>query len=544
MSVIDVAPQLQQKSLSTYGVVTVDEDQGIVEAYVSGIGNKDSVADIIMPGAFVDSLKARTPKGVWAHNWDRPVSKTLEAYEVPKGDSRLPQKMKSQGIGGLYVKTQFNLETQDGRDAFSWVKFYGEEGSWSIGYQVTDSEYDTKAKATRLKALDLFEYSPVLFGANSLTSTVGVKTGYQTGDIKVKLEGADEEMAEKIAKAIDEIVEGGATPDAEVKADDVEDLVVKDAEIEAPVEEETDLEVKDAEKATEVAADAEIDTKITDDVEIPSDESVVADEKEEEAPVVKEGEEIPELKVSDIVEFTKQALTNAKLTHFDAKVLRKFVSSLVVEEKTIEDSWEDIREEVQDALDDLYPNFYVSIHSMFDAKVVFCFYDPYQSCRSYWQASYTIVDDEAVIADPQQIEVMEVIVAKNAVIEAAYKGYGADVKSMLRPLVDMSEGEPLGDDDFTKDLISALEEKAGAKLSATNKKKISDSIDMIHKGTGYLGEMVSTNVVPDGQAGTGKSVEEGLDTKADEAEVEAEAPGLVTIDLADLEEFRSLIAPA
>lgn len=542
MSIVDVAPKLQQKSLATYGVVTVDEEEGIVEAYVSGIGNKDSVADIIMPGAFIESLKTRKPKGVWAHNWDRPVSKTLEAYEVPKGDPRLPVKMKNQGIGGLYVKTQFNLETQDGRDAFSWVKFYGDEGEWSIGYQVTDSEWDTKAKATRLKALELFEYSPVLFGANSLTSTVGVKSGYQNGDIKVKLEGVDEEMAEKIAKAIDEVVGNESeetVEETEIKADDAE-IEVK-AEEEGEIPEEIVPEVKDAEE--EIATETNLEVKVEEDAEIPAEPTGELAQKSDDLEV----DETPpvELKTSEIVEFTKQAMSNAKLTSYDAKVLRKFISSLV-EEKTIEGSWEDIREEVQDALDEMYANFYVCIHSMFDSKVVYCFYDPYQSERTYWQASYSIVDDSAVLSDPQQIEVMEVIVAKNALIEAAYKGYGREVKALLRPLVDLSENEPLADDEYTKDLTSAIEAKAGATLSAANKKKISDSVDMIHKGTAMLGDMMG--VVAD----AGKSEDEAEVKETDEepevkdleANIEAETNGLVEIDLSDFEEFQALISPA
>ena len=37
--------------------VSTDEMQGIVECFVAGIGNKDSVGDICLPGAFNASLK-------------------------------------------------------------------------------------------------------------------------------------------------------------------------------------------------------------------------------------------------------------------------------------------------------------------------------------------------------------------------------------------------------------------------------------------------------------------------------------------------------
>ena len=61
-------PALVHKAMPAYGVTSIDEDEGIVEAYVSGIGNKDSVNDIIVSGAFDESLKIRKPKGVWSHN--------------------------------------------------------------------------------------------------------------------------------------------------------------------------------------------------------------------------------------------------------------------------------------------------------------------------------------------------------------------------------------------------------------------------------------------------------------------------------------------
>jgi hypothetical protein len=89
---------LQTKNLPVAGVKVVNDELGIVEAFVAGIGNKDSVGDIIQPGAFVDSLKEITPKGCWSHQWEIPVSKTLEVYEVLPGDPRLPQKMQTRGV--------------------------------------------------------------------------------------------------------------------------------------------------------------------------------------------------------------------------------------------------------------------------------------------------------------------------------------------------------------------------------------------------------------------------------------------------------------
>ena len=68
----------------------------------------------------------RKPRVVWGHNWNDPLGKVLEIYEVAPSDPRLPGKMRSAGIGGLYAKVQFNLNSEKGREAFANVAFFGE----------------------------------------------------------------------------------------------------------------------------------------------------------------------------------------------------------------------------------------------------------------------------------------------------------------------------------------------------------------------------------------------------------------------------------
>ena len=74
------------------GQVSVDEAQGIVECFVAAIGNKDSVGDIIQPGAFTGSLQRRKPRVVWGHNWNDPIGKVLDIQEVGPNDPRLRRK--------------------------------------------------------------------------------------------------------------------------------------------------------------------------------------------------------------------------------------------------------------------------------------------------------------------------------------------------------------------------------------------------------------------------------------------------------------------
>lgn len=161
---------------SLTGNYSISEAEGIVECFVAAIGNKDHVGDIILPGAFTESLKRRKPRVVWGHDWNHPIGKVLECYEVGPSDPRLPEKMRKAGVGGLYARVQFNLKSQQGMEAFHNIVFYGADQEWSIGYKTREGEYDGRLQANLLKVLELFEMSPVLHGANSLTATISIKS--------------------------------------------------------------------------------------------------------------------------------------------------------------------------------------------------------------------------------------------------------------------------------------------------------------------------------------------------------------------------------
>ena len=161
------------------GQVNIDEAEGIIECFVAGLGNKDSVGDICLPGCFTESLKRRKPRVVWGHNWNEPIGKVIEIYEVGPNDPRLPMKMKRAGIGGLYARVQFNLKSERGRQAFADVAFFGEEQEWSIGYKTLNADYDSQRQANLLREVELYEVSPVLHGANQLTSTISIKSDEQ-----------------------------------------------------------------------------------------------------------------------------------------------------------------------------------------------------------------------------------------------------------------------------------------------------------------------------------------------------------------------------
>ena len=146
-------------------------DSGEVEAIVSVFNNVDSYNERVMPGAFTASLARKLPKGVWMHNSALPVAKTIDAKELTAGNPLLPESLKH--LGGLWVKGQFNLETQRGREAFSDIK-NGIIDEFSIGYIVEQDDFRDGVR--ELKSLKLLEWSPVLVGANPATSAISAKS--------------------------------------------------------------------------------------------------------------------------------------------------------------------------------------------------------------------------------------------------------------------------------------------------------------------------------------------------------------------------------
>jgi HK97 family phage prohead protease len=212
------------------GQLSVDEAEGIVECFVAGIGNKDSVGDIVLPGAFEGSLKRRRPRVVWGHDWNHPIGKVLDIYEVGPNDPRLPSKMKVAGIGGLFAKVQFNLKSERGREAFANVVFFGGDQEWSIGYKTLKADYDNARQANLLREVELYEVSPVLHGANQLTATISIKADNANDRVtsfkKSEWPMFDRQFAEMIKNEHPDIWDAGGN----IKGDDQYTILTRIAE--------------------------------------------------------------------------------------------------------------------------------------------------------------------------------------------------------------------------------------------------------------------------------------------------------------------------
>jgi hypothetical protein len=146
-----------------------DEQQGMFSGYGSIFNNKDLGNDVVMQGAFAQSIGRKGAKAVkllYQHKQDEPIGVFDEIIE----DRR-----------GLKVKGRLAMGTQRGREVYELMKMGALDGL-SIGYRVEPKgyEYDEKRKRRYLKSVDLMEISAVTFPMNPRARIQAVKGAERT----------------------------------------------------------------------------------------------------------------------------------------------------------------------------------------------------------------------------------------------------------------------------------------------------------------------------------------------------------------------------
>lgn len=179
---LPVRVELERKASAPTPGAIMTGDEGLVEALVSITGLVDNVGDLIVPGSYKRTLTERKPKGIFSHDTKVWTARTEAIEELLPGDPRLPRTTKDgkpwpREAGALWVKCRFNLASDDGRNAYETVRFFSEtdECEWSIGYTVPKGGAKSRGGVRYITDLDLWEYSPVLFGAASMSATLSVK---------------------------------------------------------------------------------------------------------------------------------------------------------------------------------------------------------------------------------------------------------------------------------------------------------------------------------------------------------------------------------
>src|SRR3954452_14579454 len=123
---------------------------GAVEGYASLFGEVDAARDMVMPGAFTQTLKQRGLRKIpmlFQHDPSEPVGVWLELKE----DWR-----------GLRARGRLIPDVMRARELLSLLKAGAVDGL-SIGYRTVRGQIDPKSRVRRLYQVDLWEISIVTF---------------------------------------------------------------------------------------------------------------------------------------------------------------------------------------------------------------------------------------------------------------------------------------------------------------------------------------------------------------------------------------------
>lgn len=148
-----------------------DDEFFIFEGFASTFGNIDHGSDIMVFGAFKESIEKRMPIVLWQHNTREPIGMPIEIKETDQGlfiRARLP-KADTFVTGRVIPQMKVGSVTK-----------------MSIGFFILDSEDEIieGRRITHIKKVELLEFSLVTFAENEQASVTGMKSLQDVDDAK------------------------------------------------------------------------------------------------------------------------------------------------------------------------------------------------------------------------------------------------------------------------------------------------------------------------------------------------------------------------
>lgn len=137
-------------------------DEGYFSGYGSVFDVVDDWDDVIVRGAFAETLRRKTPVMLWQHDSSNPIGVYEKIYEDDIG---------------LWLEGRLLLDIEKGREAHILLKNRAIRGL-SIGFLplAWEDEMRSRKKIRVLKDIDLWEVSLVTFPANPKAVVDEVKT--------------------------------------------------------------------------------------------------------------------------------------------------------------------------------------------------------------------------------------------------------------------------------------------------------------------------------------------------------------------------------
>ena len=151
MEALEARPQqaAREVKLTSLGLTDVTLD-GTFEGYASLFHREDLGRDVVLPGAFQESIAKRGAAGIrmlFQHDANQPIGTWTKIYE----DAR-----------GLFVRGQLATEVGKAREVLSLMRAGAIDGL-SIGFRTVKGARDSRTGVRRLEKIDLWEISIVTF---------------------------------------------------------------------------------------------------------------------------------------------------------------------------------------------------------------------------------------------------------------------------------------------------------------------------------------------------------------------------------------------
>jgi HK97 family phage prohead protease len=154
---------------------------GSIEGYASLFGEIDQARDMVMPGAFAQTLKTRGLRRIpmlFQHDPAEPIGVWLELRE----DHR-----------GLYARGRLIPEVMRARELLALLKAGASDGL-SIGFKTVKAKIDPKSRVRKLAEIDLWEISLVTFPLLAGARVQSVKeNGFRSRPVSVARTRAENE---------------------------------------------------------------------------------------------------------------------------------------------------------------------------------------------------------------------------------------------------------------------------------------------------------------------------------------------------------------
>lgn len=161
---------LYKNRAEAFVIKQVESDFVHIEGMASTFGNMDRAGDIIVKGAFTNTLTNpdRKIKLLYQHNMDEPIGVIDKAVETDEG---------------LFIMARMPKANDTVRNMLPLLKM-GALGDFSIGFNIVDSEVTPDGNHV-IKEIDLWEVSIVTIPANAKAKITSVKSVIPFQDLPI-----------------------------------------------------------------------------------------------------------------------------------------------------------------------------------------------------------------------------------------------------------------------------------------------------------------------------------------------------------------------